>query len=105
MRGEVNFDGLFIKDKAPYGVEVKYSLSGKIPLRYIDSTLGMTIERVQALTGRNVNIILVIVLAEDSLLSSFDTQKLQSSLSRFDGRVQYRVFSLPKLAAKYGISY
>lgn len=98
----VSMDGLFVKDGAGYGIEVKY-FKGRVSKNRIADSLRQVESQLERLSWRRFNVILAIVIDD---LEKYDPTKedpyLGDLVSVFPFRVTMKFYGLKQLSEKYG---
>src|SRR5260221_10251232 len=100
---DFGMDGMFVKDGAGFGVEVKY-VRKNLPREHLKQTVFQLKNFVQSRGWRRFTMVLVVVYdGEDDQLQK-QQEFLDSTLSEFQDFLLWRLYSLKQLTEKYGIS-
>ena len=96
------FDGAFVKDRQLHIVEVKYS-SGRHTMEQVQSAIRQIKMAVNRYGWKSVQIVIALVVDDAELVYSLQGT-LADRYSDSDIPVEFRVYSLPELESKFGLS-
>ncbi len=100
--GGIDLDGIFAKEGAGYGIEVKY-VRKRVALDRLLDSLSRLQTSLQRLGWRRFTLILALVCESDDPISPSEIEGIQSRLSQLAVPVVVRVYTLQSLADKFGI--
>jgi hypothetical protein len=99
---DIELDGMFAKDGAGFGVEVKY-VSDRFRLDQILQTLDGLQRKFHRFGWRRFSLILAMVCESEDVLTPAMVEKIQDHASKLGLCLMTRVYSLTSLSAKFGI--
>lgn len=100
---DARFDGLFAKQGAGYGIEVKY-LNRRGSSKELAEMIQQAVQYVAGLGFARFTLILVFVFETEDLMSPEVLRTVQSEVSRHGEKVVARFYAFRDLASEFGLS-
>jgi hypothetical protein len=100
---EASFDGFFVKDNHPYGVEVKYVRGGLMTPQFLAITEGIH-RRIRAVGWRKFTLLFVVVTDDETPPPDHQLEFFRARLEELPGTTVLRVFRFRDLADEFGIN-